>query len=1083
MAKDDITFQVGADTKDAQKSIQTFEKGAKRSFSNIEKAGKDIGKGFDSIRKGVGRATDSLFSLKGAIVGVLAGAGLVKFIDSVTDAAAVQETAIKSLSFALENSKDSSLAALEGFEQYASALQDSTGLADETALSIIGLAKSFGASDQSAKDFAAASIELAAVTGKTVEETSRQLVKSLGGLAGELGEISPIFKSLTAEQLKAGGAARAVLENFSGAAAAQLDTYAGSVSALGGRFGDLQEAFGRIITENPAVARVISSLSDAFKTLTKFVDDNADTIRRSFNKVLLETLKAARSLVRSLGILAQSFDLDVNNPFKSIADSIETIRNGIDTVTEKILEFQRQTGKVVEGQRPLIEQNDGKGFFENFFNTGQGVRDLKQATGDQVKILKERNEKIFKLQQDLANARAREKFPKAFVGFEIPKGAQSDAEKALDNLIKKLQEDADKKKIEVKLSGPKGGDSFTNIPTGEIFGPDIKIFRDQQKARADAVFKELLEKKKQNEEEAKRQQQARQEFVKKLISGIASAGEFLADTFLSAISGGFFNAISQGVQALIDIPKGFAEGAKGLETLIKQAPKIIDGIIKELPKTIDSLLKTFSKEFPKLVKSFAKALPVIIKQLTKALKSILGTIFEQLPSIFGSLLDGLDDLINSLPEIFGKLFEKLPAIFESILSRLPKLVSSIFNIADDLAKGFADALPGIIESFAENGDELAGSFIEGVLGSMGEVGAALIESFLIEGGAERIVGSILRSIPRIVGAVLSGVVKGLTRTFAAFASLITGTEVEFSEKKLDRILDNFANDFKAAFRNLLPNISDTFAKAGPDIANFIKGGFSEGLADFFSQLTDSFGEFTGSLGEKFTEVFDGFFAKLQEFFDVVFGIFRIFLDAIGRIFGNLGTAFSGLPDRLGTIFGNIGPTIGTSISTALSEFIPKLTAALSTTFSKITAPFQRLVAALDNLRSSLGGGKDQGGAAGFVQDLFAGDTGSLGSNFGIKKPKLALGGTVPGGFPTDNFPANLTSGELVVPRNDVTDLREFLASQRGAPQTANMEETNALLAQILGATGRDGNISLELDGEKLFNAILDGNRRGERLTA
>ncbi len=98
-------------------------------------------------------------------------------------------------------------------------------------------------------------------------------------------------------------------------------------------------------------------------------------------------------------------------------------------------------------------------------------------------------------------------------------------------------------------------------------------------------------------------------------------------------------------------------------------------------------------------------------------------------------------------------------------------------------------------------------------------------------------------------------------------------------------------------------------------------------------------------------------------------------------------------------------------------------------------------------------------------------------------PGAANGMTVPGGFPNDSFAANLTSGELVVPRDDVTELRSFLSEQRGSGSSVSMTETNELLAQIAAQGGGGGTITVEMDSEVLFEKILDGSRRNERLTA
>jgi len=96
------------------------------------------------------------------------------------------------------------------------------------------------------------------------------------------------------------------------------------------------------------------------------------------------------------------------------------------------------------------------------------------------------------------------------------------------------------------------------------------------------------------------------------------------------------------------------------------------------------------------------------------------------------------------------------------------------------------------------------------------------------------------------------------------------------------------------------------------------------------------------------------------------------------------------------------------------------------------------------------------------------------------------GGLVSGtGTPLDKLHGEkdftLEGGELVVPRNDVSELRSFLASQKGGSDSS---ETNALLAQIVQAIGgQDGGTSISISEDGLSDLLLDFDRRGERLTA
>jgi len=122
---------------------------------------------------------------------------------------------------------------------------------------------------------------------------------------------------------------------------------------------------------------------------------------------------------------------------------------------------------------------------------------------------------------------------------------------------------------------------------------------------------------------------------------------------------------------------------------------------------------------------------------------------------------------------------------------------------------------------------------------------------------------------------------------------------------------------------------------------------------------------------------------------------------------------------------------------------------------------------IDKLNPVSGAKKAGKKTANFVNDVFGTD--------------FAVGGTVPQGFPDDTFNANLTSGELVVPRDDVSKLRSFLDNQK---QESNDGGINAaLLSQVVELLGQPMQVqtTAEVDGEALANIMLDLSRQNARV--
>lgn len=80
---------------------------------------------------------------------------------------------------------------------------------------------------------------------------------------------------------------------------------------------------------------------------------------------------------------------------------------------------------------------------------------------------------------------------------------------------------------------------------------------------------------------------------------------------------------------------------------------------------------------------------------------------------------------------------------------------------------------------------------------------------------------------------------------------------------------------------------------------------------------------------------------------------------------------------------------------------------------------------------------------------------------------------VPRGFNNDTFPANLSTGERVVPAETNKDLKEFLKT--------GGRETNALLSQLVSEVRslREQSISVNVDGQAIFDVVrreLEGGR-------
>ena len=248
-------------------------KAGDNSFSVIGQAASGASSGFKSLVGGVtiaNLASSAIIGTANAVKGFV--------VDSI-NAAAESEQATNRLGQSLRSVGAYSEQTVADFLDYASALSQVTTYQDDVIVGQLGLAKSFGASNQQAKDLVKAAAELAATFGGSLESRVQQLGKTLQGTGGKLDTLIPGFKALTEAQLKAGDAIDFINNKFGGAAANEIETYAGKIAQAKKAFGELQESLGGFVV-NSGVADVFSSVAFALNSFNQSLSDSKIALAR-----------------------------------------------------------------------------------------------------------------------------------------------------------------------------------------------------------------------------------------------------------------------------------------------------------------------------------------------------------------------------------------------------------------------------------------------------------------------------------------------------------------------------------------------------------------------------------------------------------------------------------------------------------------------------------------------------------------------------------------------------------------------------------------------------------------------------------
>ena len=246
---------------------------------------------------GAGKAKEQLGGLNGAIskmgkvVGLASAAyfgarGLINGFQFAIEAASKQEDAEKKLAFALGRTSKALL-------DQASALQKVTRFGDEATIAQQAFLASMGFTEKQIIDIIPVAMDLASATGMELESAIRNTAKTFSGMAGELGELVPQLRELTAAEMKAGEAVKVMAELFSGQARSSAETMSGKIEQMHNTIGDtaetLAEVFGpAIIGTTELIGKLATKIDEGIAWTGDFIMNLFD-IEKATEAVVTDT--------------------------------------------------------------------------------------------------------------------------------------------------------------------------------------------------------------------------------------------------------------------------------------------------------------------------------------------------------------------------------------------------------------------------------------------------------------------------------------------------------------------------------------------------------------------------------------------------------------------------------------------------------------------------------------------------------------------------------------------------------------------------------------------------------------------------
>ena len=170
--------------------------------------------------------------------------------------------------------------AVKSLKNAAAALQEISIFGDEAIIQQQSFLTTLGLTETQINDVMSAAVDLASTGMVSLESAVRNIAKTYGGMTGELGELIPNLKELTAEELKAGEAVEYIAKQYDGMAEAAASGVSGTIEQFKNMVGDVKETIGAALA--PIAKNILTAIKPAFDNIGKWFTEHQDQITNFF---------------------------------------------------------------------------------------------------------------------------------------------------------------------------------------------------------------------------------------------------------------------------------------------------------------------------------------------------------------------------------------------------------------------------------------------------------------------------------------------------------------------------------------------------------------------------------------------------------------------------------------------------------------------------------------------------------------------------------------------------------------------------------------------------------------------------------
>lgn len=537
--------------------------------------------------------------------------------------------------------------------------------------------------------------------------------------------------------------------------------------------------------------------------------------------------------------------------------------------------------------------------------------------------------------------------------------------------------------------------------------------------------------------------------IPELLPLLGQVGTSLFETFNTLLP----QAVEVGIQVITELANGLSQA---LPTLIPAVVNALMEIVSTLtdPGNIQMIIQAAIDLFMGLGQGLMEAIPQLVAQLPTIIENICTAVLNALPLLIQAAIDLVLLLAQNLPTIIISLVEAIPSMIETVvialISALPVLIEGLIQLVVQLVThlpeiimalimAIPDIIVSIVEAFSGIVEALGGLFSkawDGIKNVFSNVGGWFSEKFTQAKEAASTAWSTVKD-------QFSQSWEATKQVFSTVGSWFSERFTEARENAAtawSTVKDQFSRSWEATkqvFSTVGSWFSEKFTEARENAATAWEG-VKERFSAVKTNITNMYSTINSWFADKFRAAASGIkqaFESIQTFFE--------------NVKNKILNAFSNIKDKFLEIGSNIVGGIKDGISNAWENFMDWL----SRLFNGI----------VDKIKSIL--------KIGSPSKVFADEVGRW-------IPAGIAEGIEDGIGVLNSAMADMTEAVSPIAMGDINAY---------TPRSGSVQNENAALYDLLSrylpiiASGENVNVSLDVDGQRLFRVIQQQQQRNTQL--